>query len=154
MFLDTSVYQEDVDIVSPTLYVKFPDFEKEYSVAVEPGINILNTSRLAYTQCIAEFPDGVYCLRFEINNGDCSVTERYYRATSAWKRLDEILESNDWTNNKDFLEKFNKIQLYLRGAESVVKSNPQQAQQLYKQATEILNCFTNVRMLKRECNCN
>lgn len=145
LFLDTSDYS--VAPVSPTLHIKFPDIKKIYSTPIQYGqINILNTKRIGWSESITEFPDGVYQLEFEIDNKRCSVSTAYFRTTKAWNMLDNALNTKDY--NKDLLEKFNKINLYLKGAESTVKTDGFQAQQLYKQAIDLLNCFPNVRMLK------
>lgn len=150
LFLDTSIYKNTP--ISPTLHVKFPDFKKIYTTPIQFGqINILNTERLGYSDCPMEFPDGVYELLFETNNGTCQDKKIYFRTTRAWKIVDEILNTADF-DNKDLLDKFNKINLYLRGAESAVKTDVRQAQEYYKEATNILNCFNrNVRMFEKSC---
>lgn len=152
LFLDTSDYSATP--ISPTLHVKFPDFKKIHSTPIQFGqINIINTLRLKYVDCVTDFPDGVYEFTFETGNKSCVVESAYFRTTSAWKKLDAALQNFDF-NNKDLLEKFNKINLYLRGAEAVVHVNQLQAQQLYKEAINLLNCFNkNVSMLTKQC-CN
>lgn len=153
LFLDTSVYTSDP--ISPKLFITFPDFNKVYSVNINSqSINILNTQLLGYTNGISEFPDGVYKIKYQIGEtGDeCIIENSFFRTTKAWNKLDILLQQEE--TNKDLLEKFNKINLYLRAAESLVCTNPYQAQQLYKQADNILNCYnkSNVRMFEKQCN--
>lgn len=150
LFLDTSDYGSLP--TNPTVNIKFPDFEKRiYSSKIQFGeINVLNTVKLGYTDCITEFPDGIYEIEFELPTANCKISQTIFRTTKAWKLLDEVLQTADYFNNKDLLEKFNKINLYLHGAESVVKVNKYQSQQLYKEANVLLKCFdTNVRMFQK-----
>jgi hypothetical protein len=150
LFLDTSDYSSIP--VSPTLHVKFPDFKKIYTIPINFGqINIINTAGLKYSDCLMEFPDGVYELTYEVNNESCKIKNIYFRTTKAWKKLDEVLRSADFSN-KELLDKFNRINLYLRGAESVVSEDQTQAQELYKEADNLLNCFNkNVRVFEKDC---
>ncbi len=137
LFLDTHTKSP----VSPTLHIKFPDFKKEYSTPIQYGeINILNTQRMGYTDSIIEFQDGTYEFTFEINNKSCIEKKKIFITTQAYSKLNEALKNFDYTN-KDLLEKFNKINLYLQASEAVVCINSQQAEALYKQADNLLKCF-------------
>jgi len=149
LFLDTSDYSSTP--ISPTLHVKFPDFNKEYSTPIQFGqVNIINTARLKFSESITEFPDGPYHLTFEVNNKQCRESKCVFITTKAYSQLSEMLTEIDYTN-KDLLEIINKINLYLQGAESVVNSNETQAIELYKQATNLLKCH--VRMsVKQQCS--
>ena len=139
LFLDVSEHKNVP--LSPTLYIKFPGFKKEYSVSIDySSVNILNTSVLKFTTGNIEFEDGVYEFRYEINNGKCEVRRKEFITTQAYAKLNEALKNFDFTN-KDLLDKFMKISLYLQGAESVVCTNSQQAEALYKQADNLLKCF-------------
>lgn len=139
IFKDLSEYSDTP--VSPTLHIKFPDFKKEYTTPIEFGTyNILNTERLGYTDCVTEFPDGVYELRFEINGGNCVIKKKVYVINQLLSKLEIALRNFDYSN-KDLLEKYDKINLFLHGSQAVVCLNENQADGLYKQANEILKCL-------------
>lgn len=151
LIVDTSIYGDEKIPFSPTLEVKFPDFKKIYKTEIEySNINILNTARLGYTDCAIDFPDGIYELKYTASN--CSATQTIFRTVKAWNRLNILLQNADY-NNKYLLNTFNKINLYLHGAESMVDVNQYQAQQLYKQAINLLNCNTDgMQLLKEQSN--
>lgn len=141
LFSDLSEYK--VAPVSPKLHIKFPNFEEEFSTPVQSsGINILNTERLKFTDCVIEFQDGVYTFTLENNNRENELKRKVFITTQAEKKLSEWINSlqlSDY-NNKEILEKFNKINLYLQGAKIGVCSNQAQSEALYKQAEILLKC--------------
>lgn len=146
LFLDVSEYESSP--ISPTLHIKFPDFVKEYKTPIKFGeLNILNTKMLQYANSNLEFPDGMYTFTFEIDNYYCQEKKNVFITTKAYSDLHEMLKTVEW-DNKSVLEKINKINLYLQGAESV--SDVSQANALYKQALTLLNCNNGMRM--REYN--
>lgn len=152
IFLDASEY--NTAPISPTLHVKFPDFDKIYSTPIQFGeINILNTSRLQFADCNIEFQDGPYCFNFETNNKSCEYKRKEYITTQAYAELDELLNGADLTN-KNLLEKITKIWIYLQGAESTVNTDENAAHQLYKQALNLLNCNNGLRMSKSKQQCS
>lgn len=139
LFQDLSEYGNEP--ISPTLHIKFPDFDKIYSTPIEYGtLNILNTKRLGFTDCIVEFSDGVYEITLEVNNKKCELKRKVFIMTQALELLDKKLENVNYTN-KETLEKYAKIQLFLHGATSNVCENTTQAEALYKQAFELIKCF-------------
>lgn len=146
VFSDVSVYNNAP--ISPKLHIKFPDFEKEYSTSIQYGaINILTTERLGFSDCAIEFPDGVYTFTFEVNNKKCILKKKVYITTQAQIKLVNFINSlqlSDY-NNKETLERINKINLYLHAAESGVCENQQQAEALYKQAENLLKCVDVVK---------
>lgn len=138
LFLDTSFYNKAP--ISPKLHIKFPNFNKEYITPVQYSeINILNTERLGFTDCAIDFQDGVYTFTYEVNNRDCELTKKIFITTQAYNKLNTMLQNID-VNNKETLEKYNKINLYLHAAESLVCTNETQAEALYKQAENLLKC--------------
>ena len=138
-FEDTSVY--DVAPISPTLHIKFPDFKKIYSTPIAFGsINFINTAMLAFSEYSTEFADGIYEFVFEVNNRKCEVKKKVFITAQAYSKLNKMLEKVSYDNyNKDLLEKFYKISLYLQGAEASV-CDEQKASALYKQADNLLKC--------------
>lgn len=150
LFLDTSDYSSSP--VSPTLHIKFPDFKKEYSTPIRFGeINIINTSMLKFSEYNVDFQDGIYDMTYEINNKKCLVNKKIFITASAFSCLESMLEDST-SYNKDLLDKFNKINLYLHGAEASV-DNEKQALALYKQANDLLKCSNNnVWMRKSTCS--
>lgn len=137
LFLDTSEYTKNPAL--SRVSVKFPDFKKIYTTNINFNeINILNTARLKYSDCIIDFPDGVYEISYSIEN--CEISKTIFRTTKAWNKLRDLLKTADY-NNKYLLETFNKINLYLHGAEAIVESNSTQAQELYKQAMSLISCY-------------
>ena len=154
LFLDVSEYEQKP--ISPRLSIRFPDFKQIYKTLIEPGtVNILNTVRLKFSDCITEFPDGPYCFTYEINEG-CSLIKNVFITTKAHSVLDEMMSTMDY-DNKNLLEKINKINLYLQGAESVINTNEEQAQELYKQALKLLNCnhgvWVSSKQQYKQCSC-
>lgn len=139
LFLDTSNYSSSP--ISPTLHIKFPGFQKEYSTPIRFGeINIINTSMLKFSQYPTEFSDGVYEFRFEINNGKCEVKRKEFITTEAYYKLNKMLSEKDENEfNKYLLDKYYKINLYLHGAKASV-CDEQKALSLYKQAENLLKC--------------
>ena len=157
LFADYSDYSSAP--TSPTLELKFPNLKKLYTTPVKYGeITTINTARLGYTDCISQFPDGVYEAKFSI--GGCYICKKVYRVTEAFSKLELMLRDKSATEfNKDLLEKFNKINLYLHGAMATVEIDETQANALYKQATSLLDCNNlkfdkDVRMFKKCTNCS
>lgn len=137
LFYDISEYKGVPSSVS--LDVKFPDFSKVYSMPVQfSSLNKINTAVLGYTDCIIEFADGIY--EFEFHVKDCSLKRKEYIMTQALKMLDEKLRNID-ISNKELLEKYNKIQLFLHGAKVWSECNSTQAEAHYKQALSLIKCL-------------
>lgn len=150
LFFDASDYGEELP-TAPRLHVKFPDFKKLYSTDISfSEINILTTKRLGFADHNLEFQDGIYDFTFETDGGKCEVQKSVYITTQAYKMLDDMLR-NATSYNKDLLERYNKINLYLQGAEANV-CNELQAKSLYDEALNLLNCSNNgMRMQQRKC---
>lgn len=137
LFLDVSEYASPP--ISPTLTVKFPDFKKVFSTPIEFGtINIINTKRLGFSEAHVDFPDGIY--EFTFSNATCEEKRKEFIITQALKKFTKIYDNFD-PDNKDLLDKINKINLYLHGAKNEVNRNESQAEAYYKQATALLKCI-------------
>lgn len=138
LFQDISDYGGSVPS-SVRLDVKFPDFSKIYSTPVQfSSLNKINTVMLGYTDCITEFTDGIY--EFEFHTKNCSLKRKEYIITQALKMLDEKLRNVD-ISNKEILEKYCKIQLFLHGAKVYAECASSQADAHYKQALSLIKCL-------------
>lgn len=137
LFYDVSEYKDVPSSVS--LDVKFPDFTKIYNMPIQHStLNKVNTAILGYTDCIIEFVDGIY--EFEFHTKNCSLKRKEYIMTQALKMLNEKIQNID-ISNKELLEKYNKIQLFLHGAKVYAECNSTQADAHYKQALSLIKCL-------------
>lgn len=139
LFWDTSSYSKTpTDVI---LSIKFPDFKKEYSMPIQFGTTTsINTAAIGFTDCVVDFPDGIYEFTLAANNGTCVRKEKVYIITQALVKLDKMVQDVN-LSNKDLLEKHAKINLFLHGAQANVCVNENQAEANYKQAWELLKCM-------------
>lgn len=138
LFQDLSDYGDSVPS-GVKLDVKFPDFTKIYSTPIQfSSLNKINTVMLKYTDCVVDFTDGIYEFEFHIKN--CSLKRKEYIMTQALKMLDEKIRNVD-LSNKEILDKYCKIQLFLHGAKAHAECNSTQAEAHYKQALSLIKCL-------------
>lgn len=138
IFQDLSSYgKTPTDVI---LSVKIPDFKKEYSIPIQFGqTTVLNTALLGFTDCVTDFADGIYEFTLSANNGSCVLKEKVYIITSLLEKLNTMIQNVN-LSNKELLERYNKINLFLHGAQANVCVNENQAEANYKMAYELLKC--------------
>lgn len=124
VFVDESQYGESP--IFPTLKIKFPNLDKEYSAIIKPEkVNVLFTNSIGYNYTRTEFPDGLYELSYKIEKHSCPVVKCYLRTEKVFKQLKEFVAL---TNKDDsFYEKLGEISLILYASKLEVELNPKQA---------------------------
>lgn len=138
LFADYSEY--DGVPVAPTLYLKFPKLNKRYKTSISFGeFNFIDSVKLSYSSSRIKLPDGLYEAEYKVGND--ILKTKFYRITNALIKLDKLLKNTTIDGfNKELLNKYNKINLYLHGAKSAACVNADQANSLYNQADNLLSC--------------
>lgn len=136
-FVDSSIYDQE-STLNTYIEVLFPDKKKPYKVNIDSGILNTLTTKHFEKDCVSDFPDGIYKITMFSEDLDCSVTKYIFRNIKLLKRIDEELKDLDLTN-KDVLNSYNKIAIYLHGTRIYVEENANLAKSMYKSAEEELN---------------
>lgn len=152
--LDTSWYNPDITIESPTIEIVPPG----YTHAVSPffmirALNIFNSNGLGLTKASCEeelidLPDGLWKIKYSICPNDKLFIERFFlktdriqcRFTQAFLNLD--LSSLNTDIQKKKKANLDDIELYINGA--IAASNDQNAKlasDLYKKANKLLDRY-------------
>ena len=136
LFLDKSDYMENPSL--PVLEVKFPNFNDYYKVPIIPNqINKLTTSALRFTDERADFPDGVYVVRYSVSPHDrTAVCKNYLRTVTLNCNIKEHLEGTS-LDEKEKINLLYEIDKYLFAAKGQVEKHPNQANELFRYALKL-----------------
>lgn len=159
--VDTSWYNPDMKIESPTLEVIPPGYLKAVSpFFMEKALNVFDSGNLGITHISCgegpvDLPDGIWKVKYSICPNDVLFTERYFLKTDriqckydqAFLSLDlSEITTSDQIRKRKLLE---EIDLYIQGAvASGNRQNPSLAISLYNKANRMLDSFLN-----GACNC-
>ncbi len=152
--VDTSWYNPDITIETPTLQVTPPG----YQVVASPffmikSLNIYNSNSFGITRAsceeeLLELPDGIWKFKYSICPNDKLFIERFYlktdqivcRYTQAFLNLD--LNTCDDPVDKDKRKKLDEIEFYINGAIAAGNNqNAKLAADLYNKASKLLDRY-------------
>jgi hypothetical protein len=137
---DESSYMQPPQL--PTLYVRFPGFTEWCSLFITPSkVNNISTKQLKYEA--AEFPDGVYEIKYTISPSDkYSITHYYVRDVKFKKEFLSYLEKIG-ENQHLSIDNAWEIELYLQASKAAAINNKlTQAVTFFKEAQNKLSKLT------------
>ena len=129
---DESSYMQPPQL--PTLYVRFPGFTEWNSLLITPSkVSSISPKQLKYEA--AEFPDGVYEIKYTISPSDkYSVTQYYVRDVKFKKEFYSYLEKIG-ENQHLSIDNAWEIELYLQASKAAAFNNKlTQAVTFFKEA--------------------
>lgn len=148
---DTSKYDIDYVVVSPTIRITPPTFEPVSLAFVAKSIQIYDSTNLGISCEWCDkltLPDGIWKVKYtNYPATDYSIEKSFIRVDRLQSKLDELflrLDFMECSNSikKSDLELIDRIQLYIDGAiASANNCDCTQAMNLYKQATELIKNF-------------
>ncbi len=151
--VDSSVYNEDIDVSCEQLLITPPGFTYPAGFDVDKGFNSLFTSEnLGLTKAglsLTALPDGVYIIRYSINPNDRVWVEYYHlRNTQQEKSYNQLLckLGLEPCNNidKDMesnLKALHTARIYMDAAKSMVEycNSPKKGMELYEYANKLID---------------
>lgn len=148
--VDTSWYNPDITIESPTLEILPPG----YTYAVSPyfmprSLNVFNSNGVGITKATCEeelvdLPDGIWKIKYSICPNDKLFIEKFFlktdklecRYAQAFLNLDFNLNSDDSLKKK----KLQDVELFITGAIAAANNqDPKLASDLYTKADRLLD---------------
>lgn len=154
---DSSIYNADVAVSCPLLYITLPGFNTPVQVPVQPGFNLNLTAcdlGTQTSQCGTVFnnlSDGIYIIKYSVSPNDQVYVEyNHLRISNALTMIQKILctldiskcEPTELVDEK--LEKLMEIRGYLMAAKAKVEYclEPRSGQEIYSYALKLLKKFT------------
>lgn len=153
--LDTSWYNPDITIETPTIQIQAPG----YSYASSPffmtkALNVYNSNGLGITKAtcqeeLVDLPDGLWKVKYSICPNDKLFIEKFFlktdkiqcRYTQAFLSLDLNLPGSS-ESEKLKRSRLSDIEFYINGAVSAANNqNAKLASDLYKKANKLLDQF-------------
>lgn len=158
--LDTSWYNPDIKIETPTIEILPPG----YTVAASPfymvgALNVYNSNGVGITRASCEeeliqLPDGIWKVRYSICPNDKLFIEKFFlktdiircRYTKAFLNLD--LNTCDNPYNVEKKKKLEEIEFYINGAVAAANDKDTKlANDLYNKASKLLDRYSD------KCSC-
>jgi hypothetical protein len=161
--VDTSVYNQDIPVKCPVLWVTLPGFAysvqfTEYTdVAVNPGFMLNLTAcdlEIQTSNCgtlFNDLPDGIYSIKYAVSPTEFVYVEyNHLRITKALYKYQKILCDLDVSNcepsakTKEKINQLRMIRTYLDAAKAQVEfcHNAKKGMDLYNYAIKLLDKFT------------
>ena len=164
--VDTSVYNTDIPVKCPMLWVTVPGFKYSVQFTETSGVSINPGFILNLTACdleiqsnncgttYSDLPDGIYSIKYSVSpNEHVYVEYNHLRITKALHKYQAILCDLDLaacdppTSVKDKLNQLRLIKMYLDAAKAQVEYclHAQKGMELYNYAMKLLdkmNCST------------
>lgn len=144
---DMSNYPVNWNIVSPTLEITSPGYDKK-SIAFTPkALQVLNSEHLGITcegECNAKLPDGIYQIRYSIYPAyKYYVDKTFLRVEKLYEKFDSYFLSLELTcKNASSTQRkqLEEVELYIQGAIAAANNCATNlALELYQKADKILN---------------
>lgn len=150
--VDTSWYNPDITIESPTLEILPPGYVSAVSPYFLPkALNIFNSNAVGITKAsceeeLVDLPDGIWKVKYSICPNDKLFIEKFFlktdklqcRYAQAFLTLDFNLDFDDSLKKK----KLEEIELFITGAIAAANDqNTKLASDLYQKASNLLDSF-------------
>lgn len=150
--LDTSWYNPDIKIESPTIEVLPPGFSQAVSpFFMQKALNVYNSNSLGITHFgnpLVDLPDGIWKVKYSICPNDKLFIERFFLKTDLIQcKFDQVFLNLDLQNmfseqESQKRQKLKEIDLYIQGAIAAAnKQNPKLSIDLYNTANKLIKVF-------------
>lgn len=144
---DMSSYSANWNIVSPTLELSVPGYDKKFIPFTPKALQVLNSTTIGITcddECVKELPDGVYQMRYSIYPAyKYFVDKTFLRVEKLYEKFDSYflsLELDCKTASSTQRKQLEEVELYIQGAIAAANNCATKlALELYSKADKILN---------------
>jgi hypothetical protein len=150
---DSSSYEPNFIITSPTLEITPPGNQKISIPYVARSVNIFNSNNLGITNCTNEdllspLPDGIYQLKYSIQPSLSNYVEKSFFRVDALKckytKAQLSLDIDCASCDNNLRRQLQRIRLLIDGAVASANECDQvSAMKKYKQASKLLDSFKN-----------
>ncbi|MGL4976904.1 MAG: hypothetical protein ACRC5G_02710 [Cetobacterium sp.] len=128
IFIDETCYDNKPS--NCLLEVKFPSSDIYSCQIIPKEVNLINTQLLGYTNCLIDFPDGVYEMSYSLSpNEFVKKTKKIIRFAKAKERLKNSLKDID--SNKELIKKLYDIDVFIQLAEAKIDIDCKSSMELF-----------------------